>query len=83
MPFGISGAPLGFQRLIYSVLAGLLGDSVFAFLDIIIVSKDISSYLNILHEVFSRLQSVGLTLKLSKCKFIKTENDVLKLRTRR
>ncbi len=74
MPFGISGAPLTFQRLIKSVFSGLIGDSVFTFLDdVIIASKDVETHLLKLEEVLNRLKSAGLSLKLTKCNFMKKQ----------
>ncbi len=74
MPFGISGAPLTFQRLINSVFSGLLGDSVFAFLDdVSIASKDVETHLQKLEGVLGRLKSAGLSLKLTKCNFMKKQ----------
>ncbi len=78
MSFGISGAPLTFQRLINSVFSGLIGDSVFAFLDdVIIASKDVETHLQKLEEVLNRLKSAGLSLKLTKCNFMKKQIALL------
>ncbi len=74
MPFCISGAPLTFQRLINSVFSGLIDESVFAFLDdVIMASKDVETYLQKLEEVLDRLKSAGLSLKLTKCNFMKKQ----------
>ncbi len=74
MPFSISGAPLTFQCLINSVFSGLIGDSVFAFLDdVIIASKDVETHLQKLEELLNRLKSAGLSLKLTKCNFMKEQ----------
>lgn len=74
MPFGISGAPLAFQRLINSAFHGLLGDSGIAFLDdSIIVSKDVSSHMRKLEDVFTSLKSAGLTLRLTNCRSLQRE----------
>ncbi len=78
MPFDISGAPLTFQRLINSIFSGLLGYPVFAFLDdIIVVSPDVESHFKKLEEFFLWLQEAGLTLKLSKCNFLKKQINFL------
>ncbi len=67
MLFGISGAPLTFHRLINHVLQGLIGKSVFVFLDdVIIVSEDIDSHLRRMTEVFDRFSEAGLTLRYKK-----------------
>lgn len=74
MPFGLSGAPLPFQRLINSVFSGLIGNSVFSFLDdVIIASKDAESHLQKLEEALNWLKSVGLALKLTKRMFLKKQ----------
>ncbi len=76
MPFGISGAPLTFQRLINKVLQGLMGKSVFAFLDdIVVVSEDLSSHFCHLEAAFTRFRDAGL--KLSKCHFLRKEIQYL------
>ncbi len=50
----------------------MLGNSVYIYLDdIIISSKDMSSDMDTLQEVFKRLQEVGLKLKITKCEFLK------------
>lgn len=72
LPFGVSGAPLTFQRLVNKVLHGLLGKQVFAFIDdIIIVSQDVDSHITLLQEVFDRLYQAGLTLRFPKCHFLR------------
>lgn len=74
MPFGLRNAPLTFQRLVNNLFAGLLGDSVFAYLDdIIVCSKDIPTHLQKLQQVFERLQEAGLRVKLSKCDFLRSK----------
>ncbi len=72
MPFGISEAPLTFQRLVNHVLQGLTGDGVHAFIDDIIVSsEDVESHLKRLEQVLQRFREVGLTLRYSKCAFLR------------
>ncbi len=78
MPFGISAAPLTFQRLVNSVLHGLLGKRVFTFLDdVVLVTEDVPSHLHLLEEVFTRFREAGLTLKLSKRHFLREEIEYL------
>ncbi len=72
MPFGQKGAPLTFQRTMNNIFGDMLGNSVYTYLDnIIIVSKDMTSHMETLKLVLRRLQEVGLKLKLSKCEFPK------------
>ena len=70
MPFGLAGAPLIFQDLMNNVLQGLLYDSVWAYLDdVIVYSKTIEDHLIHVEQVFLRFRKAGLKLKLSKCEF--------------
>jgi hypothetical protein len=74
MPFGLSGAPATFQRLMNSVLRGILGKFCAAYLDdIIVYSETESSHLQHLQEVFRRLRDAGLRLKTRKCVLFRPE----------
>lgn len=78
MPFGLKSAPLTFQRMINSIFTGLLGKTVFAYLDdIIIASKDQESHLESLQSVLQKLGEAGLKAKLSKCEFLKAKMKFL------
>ena len=69
MPFGLSGAPATFQRLMDRVLRGL-GDFVGVYLDdIIIYSETWDDHLHHLCQVLQRINDANLTLKLKKCSF--------------
>ena len=71
LPFGIVSAPAIFQKLMDSVLQGILG--VICYIDDILVSSaDEDSHLRALEEVFNRLGSHGFRLKLEKCEFLLT-----------
>ena len=73
MPFGLKSAPLTFQRMINTLFADMLGNSVYAYLDdIIIASKSVESHLQTLRSVLQRLHEAGLRVKLSKCEFLKS-----------
>ncbi len=72
MPSGLKGAQLTFQRTINNIFGDMLGNSVYIYLDdIIIASKDTASHMETLNSVLKRLQEVGLKLKLTKCEFLK------------
>ncbi len=72
MPFGLKGAPITFQRTMNNIFGDMLGNSVYIYLDdIIIASKDTTSHMETLKSVLQRLQEVGLKLKLTKCEFLK------------
>ncbi len=72
MPFGLKGAPLTFKQTMNNIFGDMLGNSVYIYLDdIIIASKDMSSHMDTLQKVLKRLQEVGLKLKITKCEFLK------------
>ena len=66
MPFGLSGAPASFQRLMDSVLRGLPFASTYLD-DILVYSHNIECHKDHLRQVFCRLQKAGLTLRGRKC----------------
>ncbi len=72
MPFGLKGAPLTLQRIMSNIFGDMLGNSVYIYLDdIIIASKDATFHMETLKSKLKRLQNVGLKLKLIKCEFLK------------
>lgn len=74
LPFGLSNAPATFQRLMNTVLAGLIYKSCAVYLDdIVVASPTFEQHLADLEEVLVRLRSAGLSLKLSKCQFCLSE----------
>lgn len=74
MPFGAKGAPAVFQRLMNSVLAGLIGKTCLVYLDDIIVwSSSVSEHETKLREVFERLRQHQLLLQPDKCNFLMEE----------
>lgn len=66
MPFGLTGAPSSFQRLMDSVLKGLHFVTVYLD-DVLVHSADAEMHRQHLQAVFERLQSAGLTLRGRKC----------------
>ena len=74
MPFGIKSAPVSFQRIVNTVLAGFIGSSAHVYLDdIIIQGKSFDDHFENLTRVLDRLQKAKLKLKVEKCDFFKTE----------
>ncbi len=64
MPFGLKSAPLTFQWMINTIFAGMLGTSLHAYLDdVIVVSKDAETHFKDLRAVFQRLQKANLKEK--------------------
>ena len=69
VPFGLAQAPAYFQEL----MTGILKDFNFAiaYLDhIIIFSKTVEEHLDHIKQVFKKLRSAHLSMKLSKCHFL-------------
>ena len=66
MPFGLSGAPASFQRLMDFVLRGLPRASTYLD-DILVYSPNVECHKDHLRQVFCHLQDAGLTLCERKC----------------
>ena len=74
MPFGLSGAPGSFCRLMSSVLRDQLWRICLCYLDdIVIFGRTPEELLERIRMVLDRLRQVGLKVKPSKCEFFKTE----------
>ena len=68
MPFGLTGAPSSFQRLMNRIFRNL--PFVTTYIDDILVhSADIEQHKDHLRQVFQKLQESGLTLRGQKCHF--------------
>lgn len=74
MPFGLCNAPQRLCRLMDKVIPHQYHDRVFVYLDdLLIVSPDFESHLKLLKMVADRLAQAGLTINLSKSKFVMKE----------
>ena len=74
MPYGVTGGPATFQRVMNWVLAPLLRVCVIVFIDdILIYSKSWEQHLEHVAAVFQLLQEHQFRIKLSKCSFAKQE----------
>uniref|UniRef100_A0A1X7TMU0 Reverse transcriptase domain-containing protein n=1 Tax=Amphimedon queenslandica TaxID=400682 RepID=A0A1X7TMU0_AMPQE len=69
MPFGLSGAPATFQRMMDEILRGTETFAGVYLDDIVIHSSIWRDHLNQLTDVLKRLDDAGLTIKLKKCTF--------------
>ena len=68
MPFGLTGAPSVFQRLMDCILSGLSYITCLVYLDdIIIFGRTFDEQLERLREVFARIRQANLKLKPTKC----------------
>ena len=78
MPFGLTAAPATFQRLMDTVLKGLLWKNVMVYLDdIIIYSENWKDHIQALDDVFRRLRAANLKASASKCALGQTEMHYL------
>ena len=78
LPFGVKNAPAHFSRVMMSVLASLLGHSVFIYLDdIIIVGATVMEHRNNIIKVLEALKRRGMKINLEKCKFFQQEVEFL------
>ena len=68
MPFGLCNAQSTYQRLMMSVLQGLIGQICLAYLDdVIVFSKRRDDHVNDLRTVLDRIRDAELKLKPAKC----------------
>lgn len=78
MSFGLCNAPATFQALADRVFRDMKWKEILIYMDdIIIFSKTIEEHLSKLRKVFQRLRNAGLTLKPSKCEYLKEKINVL------
>ena len=74
MPFGLSGSPATFQRLMQRCFGDQCYQTVLCYLDdIIIFSTTFDEHLERLEMILQRLQKIGLKLKTSKCHFLQQQ----------
>ena len=79
MPFGLSNAPLMFQRFMNELFADLLDICVIVYLDdILIYSEDLEEHKEQVKEVLRRLQANGLYVSPSKCAFHQEQVEFLR-----
>ena len=70
LPFGLTGAPPTYQRLMECVLRNLTYNICLIYLDdILVYSKTFEDHFSHLRQVFDRLRHANLKLRPSKCKF--------------
>ena len=73
MPFGLANAPATFQRLMDLVLSGLHWTHCLVYLDdVIVFAPTEEEHLRRLDLVLGRISKAGLTLKPSKCHWMKS-----------
>ena len=77
MPFGLVNAPATFQRLMDSVLGGLMDKCIVYLDDILVYSKTIDEHYDSIRLIFDRLLRHKLYIKISKCAFVQEQISFL------
>jgi hypothetical protein len=78
MPFGLCNAPAVFQRMMNNVLGQHRFTKVLCYLDdLLIPATTLEESLAVLRKTLEMLKTAGLTLKLSKCYFLRTTIEYL------
>jgi len=73
MPYGLTGAPATFQRLLDHLIDPAMEPHVFAYLDdIVVVTKTFDEHLERLSRVLSRIRGARLTINPDKSKFCRS-----------
>ena len=68
MAFGLTNAPVTFQRLMDYVFAGLKWKTVLVYLnDVLVYSKTFEQHFEDLREAFERIRQAKIKLKSKKC----------------
>ncbi|CAF4586516.1 unnamed protein product, partial [Didymodactylos carnosus] len=84
MPYGLSNAPLTFQRIINSVLGDLRWHKCLVYLDdIIVYSTSFKQHVTDIEEVLGALNTANVKLNVKKCALAKKELDYLGLELRK
>lgn len=74
MPYGLTGAPATFQRLLDRLIGSEMEPHAFAYLDdIVIVTPTFESHLDWLGQVLQRIADAGLHINAEKSKFCRAE----------
>lgn len=70
MPFGLCNAPQTMCRLMDKVIPYNLRERVFVYLDdLLLISEDFSSHIDLLYEVAHHIRKAGLTINIGKSHF--------------
>ena len=74
MPFGLTGAPFTFQRMMHLLLNAENWEQCVIYLDdVLVFAKSFEEHLDRLRCIFEKLQSGGIKLSASKCDFLQSQ----------
>ncbi len=77
LPMGLQNALLTFQRMVNTLFSCVVGEGLFVYFDLIVVSNDLDSHLQQLSLFFMKLTQAGLKAKLTKCEFLTSRIEFL------
>ena len=78
VPFGLKTAAAAYQRIVNSILHGLIGGAAHIYLDdILVTGKNFVDHTHNLERVIERLAEAHMSLRLDKCSFFKDEVSYL------
>ncbi len=78
VPMGLANSPTAFQRMMNTVLIGLIMKGVLIYMDdIMVYGETFDDHFDRLREVLQRLRLSGLTVKPKKCALFQREVDYL------
>lgn len=84
VPYGLTGAPATFQRLLDRLIGPEMEPHAFVYLDdIVIVTGTFEKHLQWLERVLGRIAAAGLTINTGKCEFCRAEVSYLGFIVRR
>jgi thymidylate kinase/transposase InsO family protein len=73
-PFGLTGAPASFQRIMQNLMRDFIGKFAFVYLDdFIAYSSTFEDHLEHLGKIFDKLRSAGLKINPKKCSLFKQQ----------
>ena len=78
LSFGLKNAPAAFQREMQQILSGYPWHKVVVYIDdVLIMSQSFDEHLSLVGKVLATLESHGVKVKLSKCKWFVEEVEYL------
>ena len=77
MPFGLTGAPATFQRLMNGVMSDFLFNFLLVYLDDLLISESFDGHLQHLEKALKKICDTGLKLNLGKYQLLRPEVSYL------
>jgi len=73
MPYGLTGTPTTFQRLLDRLIGSEMELFAFAYLDDIVIVTTFEEHIVWLEKVLEKIFIAGLTINLDKCEFCRSQ----------